>query len=216
MRRGGARCRGLLTGVCLLFAILAGGRAAAAADVAVINIGWHTGIALRVTDIDPVRIPETEAFAGLMWIEFGWGDRDFYQDPDPDLSDYFSAVFLNTPAIMHLVGIPVSPQDYFPSSEVVVFPVTDAEHARLQKFIAGSFKRPEGGRAPAIARGLYPASLFYDAIGSFSLTNTCNSWVARGLADAGLIESAEGIVTAGGVMTALRSALADRRSVVER
>lgn len=214
MRRGGTSSRRLVLGVCLLFAILGGGRMAAALEVAVINIGWHTGIALRVADIDPVRMPESQAFAGLVWIEFGWGDRDFYQDPDPDLSDYFSAVFLNTPAVMHLVGLPVDPGDYFPTSEVVLFRATDAEHALLQEFIAGSFKRPEGGRAPAIGRGLYPASLFYDATGSFSLTNTCNSWVARGLAAAGLIESADGIVTADSVMTAVRSALAGRGAVV--
>ncbi|MEP3067897.1 MAG: DUF2459 domain-containing protein [Parvibaculum sp.] len=189
---------------------------AAAKEIAVINIGWQTGIALKVAETDPARIPESETFARFAWIEFGWGDRDFYQTPDPDISVYFSAAFVNTPAVMHLVGIPTSPEQYFRSSKVMIVSVTDAEHERLQEYLARSFKRLDAERAPAIAHGLYPASLFYDATGLFSLTNTCNSWVAEGLAEAGLMEQDRTIVTAGAVMEALRAAQESRSVVVER
>ena len=216
MQRCGAWWSGLRAGICLLLVAAGTSEPAVAKDVAVVNIGWHTGIALKTADIDRARIPESETFENFSWIEFGWGDRDFYQTPDPDISVYFSAAFVGTPTVMHLVGLPIGPEDYFRSSEVAVFSVTDLEHARLQDYIAGSFARRDADRAPAIAHGLYPDSLFYEANGSFSLANTCNSWVARGLAGAGLMESGDGIVTAGSVIEALRSALERRRTVVER
>lgn len=182
-----------------------------AREIAVINIGWHTGIALKVADIDPALIPEARHFAGFSWIEFGWGDAEFYRTPDPGLSLYLSAAFDSDGAAMHLVGMHPRPADYFASSEVVPVALSAVEHRRLQAYIGAGFRRGTDGAAlePA-GRGLYPESLFFEATGAFSLGNTCNTWVARGLAEAGLKMEPDRIIRAGEVMDALRAALARR------
>lgn len=210
MRRSTGWCHGLAAAVILLVLVL---RPADAAEreIAVINIGWHTGIALKVADIDPELIPEARYFANFSWIEFGWGDAEFYRTPDPDLSVYLSAAFGGNGSVMHLVGMHPPPADYFAASEVVSLHLDETDHRRLQSYIARSFRRGADGAAlEPTGHGLYPASLFFDALGSFSLANTCNSWVARGLAESGLELQPEGIIRAEGVMDALREALARR------
>jgi uncharacterized protein (TIGR02117 family) len=155
--------------------------------VLVIDLGWHAGIAVRADEIEPGLIPEVGDFVNATWIEFGWGDRAFYQDPDPDISAYLSAAFHDTPAVMHLVAMGVHPRRYFGSTvDVLEVPLTVEEHRRLVAHISRSFERGSAGRAAPIGNGLYGASLFYDADGVFNLSNTCNTWIAHGLKEAGL------------------------------
>lgn len=154
--------------------------------VHLVNIGWHTGIAVRSADIDPAVIPEAADLPGAAWIEFGWGDAAFYRDPDPAIASYFSAAFIETPAVMHLVGMPAPPARYFPDAEIVDVPLDPAGFDRVIAFMAASFDRAEGARLTALGPGLYRRSWFYKAVGTFTLSNTCNTWVARGFAEAGL------------------------------
>lgn len=169
-----------------LLALLPGPARAADRLVHLVNIGWHTGIAVRADAIDPVQIPEAGDLPGAAWIEFGWGDAAFYRDPDPAIATYFSALFVETPAVMHLAGLPAHPARYFPSADIVVVPLERDAFDRLIAYISASFARAQGERLPPTGQGLYPQSTFYDAIGTFTLSNTCNTWTARAFAAAGL------------------------------
>src|SRR3989304_4659198 len=40
--------------------------------------GGHTGIAVRHADIPAALLPEKRDFPDADFLEFGWGDRDFY------------------------------------------------------------------------------------------------------------------------------------------
>lgn len=181
-------------------------------EIAVVNLGWHTGIALRVADIDLSVIPEARHFAAYPWIVIGWGDAEFYRNPDPDISVYLSAAFTGTPAVLQLVGLHSPPESYFSRSEVVPVALSEAEHRDLQTYIGRHFTRSGARRAEPVGEGLYPASLFFPAEGTFSLVHTCNTWVAQGLAAAGLEIAADEIIRASAVMTALRAALEKRRA----
>ena len=198
-----------------LAVLICGGSEAARAGEApgtvyVINIGWHTGIAIRRSEIDPEMIPEIDDLPSAEWIEFGWGDAAFYRDPDPAIATYLSAAFLDTPAVMHLVGMPVHPSRYFVDVEIVAVPLTEAEQMRLLRFISGSFRRSDEGRAFPKGIGLYRLSYFYDAMGLFNLSNTCNTWVARAFAAAGLDIDPDGVSRASTAVERLRAALAGR------
>lgn len=175
--------------------------------IEVVNLGWHTGIVLPVGAIDPVVLPEVRDLGGARWVEFGWGDADFYRDPDPGIATYLSAAFVDTPAVMHVVGLPVPPSRYFPKAEVVEVALTNVEYDRLVAYLSDSFNRRGAAKAEPIGQGLYPNSLFYDATGRFSLANTCNTWVARGLAHAGLPIDTTEVTRASTVMNRLRAAL---------
>lgn len=194
------------------------GRAASAAEVVVVNIGWHTGIAVRLMSLDADLLPEVLDFRrpDVAWVEFGWGDAGFYQNPDPDLSTILSAAFAETPAVMHLVGVPVHPTTYYKDSSFVTVTLTDQQLERLLGYISASFDRNGTNRVTPINKGLYPDSLFYAGRGNFTIANTCNTWVAKAFAAAGLpIETPEEIVRASEVMDRLVAAGAVRVSAAE-
>ncbi len=206
----------LLVTLWLGLAAATGSTGAAAQQVKLVNIGWHTGIAIRVSDIDPSALPEIVDVVGAPWVEFGWGDAEFYRDPDPAMSTYLSALFVATPAVMHVVDMPAEPDRYFPAAEVVDIPLDPAGFQSLVSYIAASFDGAAGRPAPVVGDGLYANSRFYDAVGTFTLQNTCNTWVARAFAAAGLPIDPEGVVRASTVTEQVRAAVAGSREPAGR
>ena len=54
-------------------------------SVFVVNHGWHSGIVIKKGDILEGVLPEVRDFPDAEYLEIGWGDRDYYQVPDPGL-----------------------------------------------------------------------------------------------------------------------------------
>lgn len=196
--------RTLVLLTCLL--CLAGSPAVAQRLVLAVNIGWHVGLAVPTERLDPVELPEIADFPDARWIEFGWGDAAFYQDPNPGLGTALEAALVPTPAVLHLVAMPDHPARYLPKAEVVEIPLDDAQYRRLVAYVSRHMDRRGGQRAAAIGQGLYPVSRFYPAHGLFSLERTCNTWVAEALAEAGLPIDPAGVVRAGTLMARIRVA----------
>ncbi len=167
--------------------------------------GWHTGIVLSRDMLPPGPIPETADFPEAAYLEFGWGDREYYPSPQPSMSMALSAALTPTPAVMHLAGLPRPPQEHYREAEVLAMRLSAAALARLITEIDLSFDRPQGGRGEALARGLYRDSWFYPAHGRFHLFNTCNNWTARMLSAAGVGVSLSGVLTAEDLMGRLRN-----------
>ncbi len=179
--------------------------------VRVISNGWHTAIVVaRAPAVASGVLPEAADFPNAAFLEFGWGDREFYPAADPSLATALSAALTPTPAVMHLAGLERARQAGA-DSDTVTLSLSREGARRLLGAMAAAFERPDGGRAQAVSPGLYPDSLFYNARGTFHLFNTCNTWTARMLRAGGVDISPPGIVTAGDLMTRLRAALARAR-----
>ena len=172
--------------------------------VAVISNDWHTGIVIPRASLPPQRVPEAADFPSALFLQFGWGDREYYPSPRPSLGTTLAAALVPTSAVMHLAGLAAPPEDVYPDSEVLAVRLTAAGLDRLLAEIDSSFERGGSIRAEAVARGLYRGSRFYPARGRFHLFNTCNTWAARMLAAAGLDVSASGVMTAEHLMSRLR------------
>ncbi len=205
----GAAWTGLLTACASPPATLGEARPADEGEPAhivyIVSNGWHTGIILDRRDLPPDVVPEAEDFPAALYLEFGWGDREYYPTPRPTVGMALAAALTPTPAVMHLAGLAQPPRRQYPLAELLAIPLTAPALDRLASGIAADFERPEGGRAETIAPGLYRDSLFYPAHGSFHLFNTCNTWTARQLAAAGLALSPSGVVTADELMKRLRA-----------
>ncbi len=167
--------------------------------------GWHSGIIVAKADLPPNRIPETADFREARFIEFGWGDADFYPAKQVTLGMTLRAAFVPTPAVVHVVGRRAEPARSFPKAEVVSLPIDDKNFGRLVDFIDASFERAGAARAAATGPGLYATSRFYPAKGSFHLFNTCNTWTARALAVAGFDVGASGTYRAEALMQQVRA-----------
>jgi uncharacterized protein (TIGR02117 family) len=168
-------------------------------EVVLVSNGYHTGLALPRAALAefasglgyPALIAVTQRFAAFDWIEFGWGDRAFYQSVptvgDVSLPLVLRALFSpgNT-SVLHVVGISGDPARLFTGAELVRIPLSGKGFDRMLQQLEATFVPPQAGALPDLGRGLYGPSLFYPAKGSFSLFKVCNHWIADLLGAAGL------------------------------
>jgi uncharacterized protein (TIGR02117 family) len=165
---------------------------------------WHAALVLRRSDLPAGTIPETNDLPGARHIEFSWGDKDYFPDPNSGVFKALKAAFWSSGSVLHLVGFDDDAQKFFPNANIVELRLSPAAYERLLGFLSDSFARaPERGRASA-QPGLYEYSRFYPSTRSFSLLNTCNTWVARALETAGLPVTASGVISAGQLGDQLR------------
>ena len=155
-------------------------------EVYVVNHGWHTGFVVPASGIQQL-IPELkQRFRNAPYIEFGWGDKEFYQAEEITSGITLKAIFLPTDSVVHAVAVTRKADKYFKHSEVEKFCLEDPEFKSLIKFISRSFYREESGNILKLNHGIYGDSQFYKAKGDFHIFNTCNKWTAKGLESAGM------------------------------
>lgn len=148
--------------------------------VYVINHGaLHTGLAVRRSDIPRGAWPAHRDYAGSKYLEVGWGDDDGYRKP-----------LTSGVAVKALAGSKrtVLLSDGFgtlreklenPKFSVVEVDLSDGGFARLCRHIEQTYALDETGQPIRLGQGWYRAQ------GTYSAFNTCNTWVAVGLRQAG-------------------------------
>lgn len=124
--------------------------------------------------------------APLAWIAFGWGDRDFYLTTPTwrELRVRTALVALSGlgQGAMHVEY--VDRPEAYASQRVRISP---AQYRRLVEYLRASFRRDTQGRPIRIdAPGYFDTDAFYEAIPVYTFWYTCNEWVRRGLAEAGV------------------------------
>ena len=169
-------------------------------EIYVVSHGWHTGFVVPVQQIQNQLPKLKERFTDTPYIEFGWGDEEFYQAEEATIGITLSAIIWPTESVIHAVAVPEKANDYFPNSDVIKLCLSSAEYSSLISFISNSFHKNKKGEILKLGTGIYGNSQFYKAVGYFSLTNTCNKWTAQGLQHAGMDISPTFILTADSVM----------------
>lgn len=178
--------------------------------VHVVSNGWHTALVIpRLELVSTGLLPEANDFPNASFLEFGWGDREYYPAKDATLGLALAAAVVPTAAVMHMAALARGPGLIYPESDLVRVALTEKGFRYLVGAIAGEFKRPKGARSKPLSRGLYPDSNFYEAHGKFHIFNTCNTWTARMLRASGVELSPTGIITADDLMERLRAAVAE-------
>ena len=172
-------------------------------EVYVVSHGWHTGFVIPAPEIQGM-IPELgQRFGDIPYIEFGWGDKGFYQAKETTLGLTLRAIFWPTESVVHSVAVPRKVEEYFSNSEVAKLCLSDGELSALIGFISSSFYRDKSGNLLELQKGIYGDSKFYSGVGDFYLMNTCNRWTAKGLKSIGMDISPRLKLTAGSVMNYL-------------
>ena len=167
-------------------------------DVYVISNGYHAGLALPREKLAefasgrgyPALIGVSQRFAAYNWIEFGWGEREFYQSV-PSVGDIdwrlaFRALFYpGNRSVVHVAGITGEPMQAF-KADMLKVPLSWNGFDRMLAKLDATFVPPQNGALPDLGRGLYGPSLFYPANGAFGITRVCNHWIGDLLGAAGL------------------------------
>ncbi|MGE5220120.1 MAG: DUF2459 domain-containing protein [Chloroflexota bacterium] len=157
---------------------------------------WHAAIVLRKADLVGAALPELADFPTAHFIEFSWGDKDYFPDPDAGVLTALKAAFWSGGSVLHLVGFSENIESFYRGAEIAELSLSAPAYARLIEYLSRSFARSrDSGRAPA-SPGLFSYSRFYPSTEKFSLMKTCNAWIASALEFAGLPVSPGMILTA--------------------
>jgi uncharacterized protein (TIGR02117 family) len=177
-------------------------------SVFIVHNRWHAAIILRKTDFTDPIMPELVDFPAARFIEFSWGDKDYFPDPASGIFGAIKAALWSGGSVMHLVGFADTVEHFYRGASITELRLSATAYRRMADYINETFAREKSsGRAPA-APGLFPYSRFYPASRSFSLLRTCNTWVAEALELAGLPISSGLVFTAGNLQSQLVAAQA--------
>lgn len=175
-------------------------REEAGEKIYVVNHGWHTGFVVPSEKIQDY-LPKLRAkFEDAPYIEFGWGDKGFYQAKEITTGLTLRAIFWPTESVIHAVAVPKNIRGYFQNSQIETICLSSSEYNSLINFISNSFYKNEDSEILELRNGIYGDSQFYKGVGDYYLMNTCNKWTAKGLKSAGLDISPTFKLTAGSVM----------------
>jgi uncharacterized protein (TIGR02117 family) len=164
--------------------------------VLVVHDNWHSALVLSGADLRAANLPEIRDFTDAHYIEFSWGDREYFPHPDPGAGLMLKAAFCSTGSILHVVGVRGEPASYYPNSDIIAIPLRREQLQALIGFISATFARPAAGSAGEARPGLSENARFYAANRKFSILRTCNTWVAEALQAAGLAIEPKWVVTA--------------------
>ena len=162
-------------------------------DAYILTNGVHTDLVV------PVKTPEIDwsqqiPFENTLskrtdfkYLAIGWGDKGFYLDTptwaDLKFSTAFKAAFWLSESAMHCTYY----EKMTVGKDCVRLNLTRQQYLDLIKFINDKFDRGQNGKPILIKTdAVYGKNdAFYDAKGSFSFLDTCNTWSNNGLKAAG-------------------------------
>lgn len=151
----------------------------------VIEAGWHTEIGLETSRLTTPLASILADFPSAHALTFGWGQRDFYMDPNPSLAVMLRAAFPG-PSVMLVRPLATRPSAAFaPPTRVVTLRISDDGMGRLCDFVWRSFARDIGGSTIRAGTGPCDGCEFYASGGTYDLNDTCNTWTAQALRAAG-------------------------------
>lgn len=169
----------------------------------IVNHGWHTGFVIP-TDTITRQLPQLkDRFSHTPFIEFGWGDKGFYQADEITSMLTIQAIFWPTESVIHAVAVPEPVESYFLNGQFEILCLQPGQYSRLISFIENSFHKDNNGNIYSLRNGIYGDSQFYKGEGDYYLMNTCNKWTAKGLKSAGMNISTTFKLTAGSIMAYL-------------
>ena len=78
----------------------------------------HSGIIIKNSTMPDDLRRLTDQFNSFSYVEFGWGDHDYYQDPDPSTFVSVKAALWPTASVLHLIGINETMNEYAVGPEI--------------------------------------------------------------------------------------------------
>ncbi len=163
-------------------------------SIFVVSNGVHTDLVVPVRNeimdwSHIIRFEHTKARdSSRKWVSFGWGAKGFYLETpawsDLKASTAFKAAFsLGTTAMHTQFHNRLKENDH-----CVAIRLHPDQYRKLVAFISGSFQKDSTGFViPISTNAVYGKhDAFYEALGSYSMLKTCNTWTNEALKSAGL------------------------------
>lgn len=147
---------------------------------------WHTGFVVPAKEIFKPLPDLRQRFGDVAFLEFGWGDRRYYQSESSSLTAKLLAVLVPSGSTLQVVAVTDHPQKFYLEEPIVKLLLEDSGFEALIEFISNSFAKNQQAGLIIQSYGRCGDSQFYQAKGLYHLFNTCNTWSAKGLHKAGI------------------------------
>ncbi|MCP4187675.1 MAG: DUF2459 domain-containing protein [Gammaproteobacteria bacterium] len=148
-----------------------------AESVYVIDHGRHTALVVKSEDIiERIGLADT-FYNSFRFIEIGRGDAGFYREIEPQISTTLKALFLSTPAVLHLRAYNYPPYKRYPLSHTLKIRLSRTALDKLMTAVTASFEL-ENKQAIELSEGSDKNSRFFQASGTYHLFYSCNNWTA--------------------------------------
>ena len=148
--------------------------------VYVASNGVHLDLIIPRELVHPDLIGRLDPPEWVQFLAFGWGDKEFYINT-PTWDDFklitaLRALFTNSEAAVHVVWLKNGSTDWIELS------VCPEQVIQLNQYLVTTFAVGATGQLIKIeAAGYSSNDRFYQAVGNFSIFQTCNQWVNKGL-----------------------------------
>lgn len=149
------------------------------------SISWHTGIVVPGYSLPDTLWREGHFYGDKPFLEFGWGDADYFTHPGFHLWYAVKAVFWPTSSAMHINPIHQPVEEYYVNTDVVRIELNDEQLRRLVLYLVEEFELDENRKIIPVADGIYPDSYFYKGSSSYYFPKNSNVWAARAIQRAG-------------------------------
>ncbi len=152
----------------------------------------HTGIAFAVNDKTPYLDDIRQAFPGINWLKFNWGDRKWYAGGAKNAVTSTVALLVPTNSALRISSLPSAPETYYTNPKRYNKVMLSSQgFENLLKFIESSFLRTSSGQIQKIHSGKTPTRQYqvFAAKGKYHLLRNSNSWSSQALAVAGVSRS---------------------------
>ena len=166
-------------------------------SVYVVKNNLHTGIVFPAESAVTTYIPAAENFINHKYIDIGWGDEDFYQDPDPDYLLGAKAILVPTNSVVRIEGLNSTINKIVKWSDFSIrFDLNDEQFKNLCEFVNGSFLKNSDKNLIITSQKNNNRIIFYKSRLKYHLFNTCNTWIAEAFESCGFDISSSNVITA--------------------
>jgi len=126
-----------------------------------------------------------QSMGDAKYYAIGWGDKDFFLQVrlfnELGLSVLCRALFVPSESLIHVVRLNKKESDW---REIKL---SSRQIENLNNYIYNAFEKGSKGELKKIKGFSYGKNdAFYQATGSYTILNTCNTWVNKGLKQCGL------------------------------
>ena len=166
--------------------------------VYLINQSWHTGIVFLRKEIDTTIWHEVNQFKYYKYIDVGWGEAEFYQNPGFNLFLAVKALFASNPSTLRISGFNMPIEDYINFSDHAIELFLSREQLnKLSLYIHQTYFHNKNGNIKILSENSDSSIIFYKANGRYDMFRTCNTWVADALRQAGFKNISGNIILVG-------------------
>ena len=143
--------------------------------------GVHLDVILPLNRLDSTLLSTLKYGRNDKYMSFGWGDENFYLNVPTwdDLTAEIAvrALILESHSLVHVSRHRAKNKNWLPIK------VNKTQLAKLNAYIKNSFAPGDNFME---GKGYTDTDEFYRAVGSYSIFNTCNSWVNSALKESGI------------------------------